>query len=252
MLWICDRVCGKRICSHVNWNLWNMWRPTQEAVNLQRSLEFWHFYLWLADFAASIQLLMCVCSTHKNQNWNTALEHLLVLQSLKSRAVAIFYFSESFQDLLHICAFSCLLGRANCGKPVTVTSIPLCIDPMSARTLANALRRILLKCLKMLFVPVWVPCPSSVTCLFPMNSEQWALHLQGWFSWRLGLCLQTVKTQWHVAPLSSTGSITQEGRKDRQETNNIWKCPWEISQSLSAQKPLSCVGKAQIKGHSLL
>lgn len=101
-------------------------------------------------------------------------------------------------------------------------------------------------------VPVWVPCPSSVTCLFPMNGEYWALHLLGWFSWKCGLHLGTAGTQIHVAPLSSTGSITQEGGKDIQETNNIWKCLCEISQSLSAQKPLSCVGKAQIKCHSLL
>lgn len=52
--------------------------------------------------------------------------------------------------------------------------------------------------------------------------------------------------------LQDPGSITQEGKKDSYETNNIWKCPCKIRQSLSAKIPLSYIGKAQLKGHSLL
>lgn len=132
----------------MNWNLCDMWRPAWEAAKVTWILAFPSLSGWLCSIHLAVYV--CVCSTHINQNWSTALKHLLVLQSLKSHAVAMFYFSESFQDLVQVCAFSCLLGRANCGKPVTVPSTPLCIDPMSARTLANVLWRILLKWLKTL------------------------------------------------------------------------------------------------------
>lgn len=194
---------------------------------------------------------MCACSTHINQNWNTALKQLLVLQSLKSHAVAAFYYSESFQDLLHIYAFSCLLGRANYGKSVTVPSIPLCIDPMSARTLSNVRWRILLKWLKTLLFLSECPALLLLLALF-----QWVVSIEhftfrGDFLENLAYALGQLRHS-HTLLLCLPQDQQHKRVGKTEETSNIWKCPCEIFQSLSAQKPLSCVSKAQIKGHSLL